>query len=173
MDNILQHPRLLTPRNCMNIPNNWLELEIFELLKYPFKLDKFELYDNNERVCICKFIKNYEKGISLNRYFSKPNFCNYHSKVFGSMHYLRRFNDEECKKLSNIDQMDDFSISDTTKTAVANNALYSQIILTNLTNQGDPNTNTTSPSPTFSHTHGGRKFDEDRGQGDNKRDEST
>ena len=64
MDNILQHPQILLPKNCINIPNNWLELEIFDLIKYPLKLDKFELYnENGERICICKFVKDYEKSL--------------------------------------------------------------------------------------------------------------
>ncbi len=72
MDNILQHPKLLLPKDCRNIPDNWLELEIIDLLKYPLKLEKFELYDEQrERICICKFIKHYEKEFRLNGYFSK------------------------------------------------------------------------------------------------------
>ena len=35
MDNILQHPRLDLPKNCRIIPNNWLELEILDLIKSP------------------------------------------------------------------------------------------------------------------------------------------
>jgi len=113
MDNILQHPNLLFHKNCRIIPENWLELEIFELLKCPFKLDKFELYNkNNERICICNFIKNYEKNVKLNGYFSRPIFSNYHSKRFGDMTYIRKFNAEECKKISITSQMDDFHISD-------------------------------------------------------------
>ncbi|MGC1928526.1 MAG: hypothetical protein WA667_06090 [Candidatus Nitrosopolaris sp.] len=51
MHNILQHPRLLLPKDCRNIPDNWLEFEIFDLLKYPSKLDKFELYnEQNEQI---------------------------------------------------------------------------------------------------------------------------
>jgi hypothetical protein len=111
MDNFLQYPKMLVPKNCMAIPKNWLELEIFELLKYPLKLDKFELYnEKNERLCICNFVKSYEKNTKLNGYFSKPVFCNYHSKVFGNMRYLRRFNDKECKKLSIGNQMDNFGL---------------------------------------------------------------
>jgi hypothetical protein len=84
MDNILEHPKLLPHRNCRKIPENWLELEIFNLLGYPVKLDKFELYDeNNERLCICEFIKRYENNTKFTGYFSKPIFCNYDSKIFG------------------------------------------------------------------------------------------
>ena len=46
MDNILQHPRVILPKECRNIPNNWLELEIFDLLKYPVELDKLNSMTN-------------------------------------------------------------------------------------------------------------------------------
>jgi hypothetical protein len=117
LDNILQHPRILMPKNCNNIPDNWLELEIFDLIKCPFELDKFELYSKKgERICICKFVKEYEKEYRLNGYFSKPIFCNYHSKIFGDIVYSSIFKIDECKKLSNEDQMDNLVISDTPKT---------------------------------------------------------
>jgi hypothetical protein len=117
MDNILQHPQLLVPKNCTNIPENWLELEIFDLIKYPSNLDRFELYnEQNERICICKFVKEYEKRYRLNGYFSKPTFCNYHSKIFGDIVYSSTFMVDKCKKLSNEDQMDNLVISDMPKT---------------------------------------------------------
>ena len=139
MDNILQRPKLLMPRNCKDVPENWLELEILGLLKYPLNPGRFELYnEKNERICICKFIKEYEKSVQFNGYFLKPLFRNYSSKVFGNMHYFRRFNSEQYKKLSIEPRMDNFFISDmgdkTSSTAVAtttttNNALYSQMVL--------------------------------------------
>ena len=117
MDNILQHPQILMPKNCTNIPDNWLELEIFDLIKYPSKLDKFELYnEQNELICICRFLKGYEKKYRLNGYFSKPILCNYYSKIFGAMTYSSTIKKEECKKLSNEDQMDNLVISDIPKT---------------------------------------------------------
>jgi hypothetical protein len=114
MDNILQHPQLLVPKNCTNIPENWLELEIFDLIKYPSNLDRFELYNKqNERICICKFVKEYEKKYRLNGYFSKCIFCNYSSKIFGTIVYSQTFKAEEYKKLSNENKMDNLIISDT------------------------------------------------------------
>jgi hypothetical protein len=47
MDNILQHRQLIMPKNCNNIPYNWLELEIFALIKCPLELSKFELCDSD------------------------------------------------------------------------------------------------------------------------------
>jgi hypothetical protein len=48
VDNFLQNTKLLLPKNCINIPQNWLRFEIFDLLKYPLKLDKFVLLHEDE-----------------------------------------------------------------------------------------------------------------------------
>ena len=153
MDNILQQPKLLMPRNCMDIPENWLNLEILDLLKYPLNPDKFELYnEENERICMCKFIKGYEKTHKFNGYFSKLAFRNYRSKAFGSMTYFRRFSNEQSKKLSIEPKMDNLFIPSTAKTnviaAAINNTLYSQtVLLKNIKNQGYSNVTT------FLHDH--------------------
>ena len=52
MDNILQHPKLMMPRNCRIIPNNWLEMEILGLIRYPAKLDRFEFHYQEDHLCI-------------------------------------------------------------------------------------------------------------------------
>ena len=44
--------------------------------------------------------KEYEKHTSLIRYFSKPKFKEYHSKLFGTMKYFKQFSAEEYEKLS-------------------------------------------------------------------------
>jgi hypothetical protein len=89
--NFLKHPKILLPKNFKEIPENWLELEILALLKYPSVLTRFELYnEQNERLCICKFIENYSNPASINGYFSRPVFRNYHNETFGTMKYLGR-----------------------------------------------------------------------------------
>jgi len=77
----------MVPKNCKSIPENWLELEISSLLKCRMKIDRFALYNNNdgEQVCICRFIEQYEKRSNFIRYFSRPIFCSFSSKVFGDM----------------------------------------------------------------------------------------
>lgn len=111
MDNVLQHSRILLPKECTNIPDKWLELEIFDLLKYPSKLDRFELYDfNNERVCMCRFVKGFEKDSKLSGYFSKPYFRNYYSKIFGNITTSKDFM-KQCKKSSSESKMDNSIIS--------------------------------------------------------------
>jgi hypothetical protein len=49
MDNVLQHPRILLPKNFKEIPENWLELEILALIKCPSVLTRFELYNEKMR----------------------------------------------------------------------------------------------------------------------------
>jgi hypothetical protein len=64
-------------------------------------LTRFELYnEKNERVCICKFIENYSKLASINGYFSRPVFRNYHNEIFGTMKYLGRSWVKLCKNTS-------------------------------------------------------------------------
>ena len=78
VDNILQYQKIVLPSSYKYIPENWLELAIFDLLKCPLQINKFELYNkNNERLCICKFVEEYEKSIKLGEYFSKAVFGNY------------------------------------------------------------------------------------------------
>ena len=111
MDNILQHPKLMMPKNCRIIPDNWLKMEIFDLIRYPIKLDRFELYGNEkDRSCICQFVKNYEKDGYLNGYFSKPNSHNYHSNHFGIIKYLDSNNSNISNKLSIQSEIDNIFI---------------------------------------------------------------
>jgi hypothetical protein len=64
-------------------------------------LTRFELYnEKNERICICKFIENYNKSASINGYFSRPVFRNYHNEIFGTMKYLGRSRAKPCKNIS-------------------------------------------------------------------------
>jgi hypothetical protein len=98
----MQHSKLILPKNFINVPENWLKLVILDLIKYRIEPPRFLILDeNNNELCLCRFIEEYEKHTSLIRYFSKPKFKEYHSKLFGTMKYFKQFNAEEYEKLSN------------------------------------------------------------------------
>ena len=91
MDNFLQFSKIIPPKNCKEIPDNWLKLEILNLWKYPIPLAKFQLLDNNEKeVCICQFIKEYEKEKKpkLNGYFVNLENYNSHKEIFGNLRLI-------------------------------------------------------------------------------------
>jgi hypothetical protein len=107
---------IAVPKSYNKIPDNWLKREIFSLIKYLPKLDKFELYyKQGERTCICKFVKGYEteRTSRLSGYFSETISCNSHRRIFGDIIHCSTSEVDECKKLSNRSEFDDFVISDT------------------------------------------------------------
>jgi hypothetical protein len=109
--NFLQYPTIMISKNCKSIPENWLELEILALLKCRMKIDRFGLYNNDgKQVCICTFIEEYEKRSNFIRYFSRPIFYSFSSKVFGDMIRLPTTVEEGCKKLSNEVRFDNLDI---------------------------------------------------------------
>jgi DNA polymerase elongation subunit (family B) len=112
-DNILQHQNIMVSKNCNKIPNNWLELQIFALLKCRIQLGeqrRFELYDKHgERVCICRFVKDYHTH-NLIRYFSRPIFYNSSNRIFGDIVRLTTTTSGICEKLSNEDRFDNLDI---------------------------------------------------------------
>jgi hypothetical protein len=81
-DKDLQFSRLILPLNCKRIPDNWLNLEILELMAY--RLDpKFRLLDNNgNQLCICSFVKQYENSLRLSRFVKIPQNA-ISNKIFG------------------------------------------------------------------------------------------
>ncbi|MFL6403056.1 MAG: hypothetical protein ACJ71M_06235, partial [Nitrososphaeraceae archaeon] len=82
--------------------------------KYRIDPPRFLILDeNNNELCLCKFVEEYEKHTRLIRYFSRPKFKEYHSKLFGKMKYFKQFSPEEYDKLSNHDkfvQLDNFDV---------------------------------------------------------------
>ena len=119
-DNFAQGSKLLLPKNCINIQENWLKPEILTLKNYRIDIGDFTLVDpNGNELCLCGFEKYYEneKHTKLIRYFSKPEFKEYHSNTFGNMKYFKLFTNEEYEKLSNGDkfvQFDNLSNNDAT-----------------------------------------------------------
>lgn len=81
-DKDLQFSRLILPANCKSIPDNWLNLEILELMAY--RLDpKFRLLDDNgNQVCICSFVNQYENPLTLSRFVKIPQNA-ISNKIFG------------------------------------------------------------------------------------------
>jgi hypothetical protein len=70
-DNNLQFARLTLSNNYNKIIGNWLNLEILDLLKYGIgKTNMFRLLDkDHNQLCLCQFVKEYNKLGSLIRYF--------------------------------------------------------------------------------------------------------
>jgi len=61
------------------------------------KIDRFGLYNNDgKQVCICRFIEEYEKRSNFIRYFSRPIFYSFYSKVLGDMIRLTTTVEEGC-----------------------------------------------------------------------------
>ncbi len=88
VDNFMQYSKLILPKNCTNIYENWLKFEILGLLKYPLQVEKFSLLDKHDNeLCICRFEKEYEKTMKLSGYFSNPQNDNNLQKIFGDIKY--------------------------------------------------------------------------------------
>jgi hypothetical protein len=130
VDNFFQYSRITMPKNCRDIPEDWLRIEILGLIKYPLKLDKFTLLDkgndndgeqqddegnNNvnhgQPLCICRFVNEYEKNSKLNGYFSRHRIASEFHKIFPEIKYLEEFNANECEKLSTPGKVLQFDIS--------------------------------------------------------------
>lgn len=84
-DNKLQFFKLNLPNNFINVGENWLELQIFDLIKYGIgRANMFKLLDKEgNQTYICRFVKEYNKFGSLSRYFQSAENCIYISKIFG------------------------------------------------------------------------------------------
>jgi hypothetical protein len=112
----MQHSKLILPKNFTNIPENWLKLEILDLLKYRIDPPRFLILDeSNNELCLWKFVEEYEKHTALIRYFFRPKFKEYRSKLFGTMKYFKQFTAEEYEKLSNhykFVQLDNSDVQD-------------------------------------------------------------
>ncbi|HSF50489.1 MAG TPA: hypothetical protein VLA74_06990, partial [Nitrososphaeraceae archaeon] len=96
-DNYLHVSAIKLPKNCKNIPKDWLVYQILALARYRIDLDNFagpladylnnhdnfQLLDSNgKRLKVKDFVTEYEKDFQLIRYFFKPEFSNYYSKIF-------------------------------------------------------------------------------------------
>jgi hypothetical protein len=112
VDNFTQYSKLILPKNCTNIPRNWLKSETFDLMKYPLKVEKFALLDEHDNeLCICRFEKEYEKTMRLSGYFSNSKNDSNLQKIFRDIKYLGIIEVEQYEKLSTQDEVVQFSIS--------------------------------------------------------------
>ncbi len=86
-DNNLQFFKPVLSNNFNKIDDNWLKVEILELLKYGIgQTNILKLLDKkNNETCICQFIEKYNKSGNLNRYFQYDENCIYSSKIFSDM----------------------------------------------------------------------------------------
>jgi hypothetical protein len=110
-DNILQHSRIIVPKNFEGIPEKWLELYIWGLLQYPDADDIFDIADKSgQKVCVFRFIEDYlGKNRSLSGYVSNASFFNNDKEISDQLKYLEDFDRQRCKTLSlscNLDIMD-------------------------------------------------------------------
>ncbi|HEX5185978.1 MAG TPA: hypothetical protein VFV86_03730, partial [Nitrososphaeraceae archaeon] len=71
----------------IRIEKNWLEFEIVDLIRYGIgRTNLFKLMDeNNNELCVCRFVKEYDKFGSLIRYFQYEQNCIYSSNIFGKI----------------------------------------------------------------------------------------
>ena len=110
-DNILQHSKIIMPKNFEGIPEKWLELYISGLLQYPDANDIFEIVDKNgQKVCLFRFMEDYlGNNRSLSGYVSNAIFSNNDKEISDELKYLEDFDRKRCKTLSlscNLDIMD-------------------------------------------------------------------
>lgn len=130
----LQPKPIIVQKNFNDIPKNWLELQILELLRWAFQegdaanLSSFLQLDERERasfqnilqvydekgskICICQFYDKYSQTWSLNSYFSNGVSCENPEKYTGPLKYLDNHTPEECKIIDDWLQTPNYLISD-------------------------------------------------------------
>jgi hypothetical protein len=112
-DKDLQFSRLILPPNCKRIPDNWLNLEILELMTY--RADpKFKLLDKNgNQLCICTFVKQYENSQTLSR-FVKTSQNVIFNNIFGEgIREITTQSQDPHNNKSNLEQFDKKGINTT------------------------------------------------------------
>ena len=73
--------------------------------------DNFQLLDSRgKRLKVKDFVTDYEKDFQLIRFFFKPEFSNYYSKIFGDIKLLHNDINDSYKKLTNPSKFDNFDI---------------------------------------------------------------
>ncbi len=111
---VLQPRPIIVRRNFSRIPKNWLEMQIWALLRWAFQegkgvdsgidtdiLSSVRFYDENgSEICACQFVDRYNTSYpsySLNAYFQNGVFCTKSERNTVSLKYLDDHTPEECK----------------------------------------------------------------------------
>jgi hypothetical protein len=145
VDNFMQYSKLILPKNCNNIPENWLKFEILGLMKYPLKTSKFALLDKDDNeLCICRFENEYEKITKLSGYFSNIQNSNNLQKIFGDMKYLGKIEVRQYEKLSTQDEVKQFHISTADPASVKATSMNE---VTNCIENGEEKQHENKPKP--------------------------
>jgi hypothetical protein len=104
-DDLFHFKRIQLPKNCINIPENWLLFGVLGIANYRIDLGKmqgciadflnnhndFKLIDKHgNRLSIKQFLDEYEfhNTRSLIRYFKNDKSCKFDKKVFGNLRYF-------------------------------------------------------------------------------------
>ncbi|MGA8915128.1 MAG: hypothetical protein WB474_03970, partial [Nitrososphaeraceae archaeon] len=112
VDDFLQCSRIILPKYYSKVPDNWLKLEILSLLKYPIRLDKFQLIDqDNKETCICQFVESYEKKLKLSGFFTNSESTKLRTEIFGNVKFIGKNYGENYNNLSIQDKVLQFDNS--------------------------------------------------------------
>jgi len=80
MKNITQHHKLLNNGRTMELDEKWLEESILKALSAKAIPDRLEIWnENNERICFCRFMKDYENDRNghFKDFFATSKYMNY------------------------------------------------------------------------------------------------
>ena len=103
-DNILQHSRIIAPKNLNKIPYMWLELLFSELLRYPDVNQSIGIINKEDReTCLHEFISSYLPDPyvrTISGYAINTTFCNYDENDLDKLQQLNNFAIERCEMLS-------------------------------------------------------------------------
>jgi hypothetical protein len=114
-DRNLHHSRLLLPKNCTNIPENWLPLEILSFLTYRngngknglIKLEDIKLFDTDgSEISVNQFCQEYELYNKLGRYVYKPKISNFKTKCIFEMKCLDPNDQKDANSISSGSEFD-------------------------------------------------------------------
>ncbi len=161
-DNDLHFSRLILPTNCKRIPDNWLNLEILELMTY--RADpKFKLLGKKgKQLCICSFARQYESSMKLSR-FTKISENTFSGEIFGpGIEEIATLSKDSHKNKQNLKQFDKKDENDTLSTSTASGAISAAFSMSTLQDDNNGtqfNTQQSSYTPNPRQQHFGVRMD--------------